>query len=145
MENVKAARMSRKRLERLRTLRVELDAMAKRLTTIEKEASFYRGVSPGEGKDVQEMRDAILSRCHTEEVVYARRRKTLEQETELLIGFIDSIQDSVLRQVFALRYLDGLTWQQISNRMNGINADTLRVKHNRFLDKHSPHGKEWCA
>lgn len=137
--------MSRKRLGELRWMRREMDILTERLTRLEREARFYCELPPEERDAVREVREEILARQHMERENYLRRKRILERETRFLISFIDSIPDSSLRQSFILRYLEGLTWQQISNRMDGVCADTLRARHNRFLDEHSPHGKEASA
>ena len=48
--------------------------------------------------------------------------------------FIFSIDDSLMRQVFRLRYVKGLTWEQVSAQLGGYaNADCLRIMHDRYL------------
>ena len=145
MEIVRTACMSRKRLGELRRMRRETEILAERLMRLEREARFYRELPPAERDAVREVREEVFERQHMERENYLRRKRILEQETRFLVSFIDSIPDSSLRQSFILRYLEGMTWQQISNRMEGVCADTLRIRHNRFLDEHSPHGKEASA
>ena len=48
--------------------------------------------------------------------------------------FIYSIDDSHLRQVFRLKYVKGLTWEQVSAQLGGYaSADCLRIMHDRYL------------
>lgn len=145
MEIVRTAYMSRKRLGELRRLRRETDILTEQLMRLEREARFYRELPAAEGDTAREVREEVFERQRMERENYLRRKRILERETRLLLSFIESIPDSSLRQSFILRYLEGMTWQQISNRMNGVCADTLRIRHNRFLDEHSPHGKEASA
>ena len=50
-------------------------------------------------------------------------------------SFIFGIDDSILRQVFTLRYIDGHTWQAVAIRLGGISADCVRIMHDRYLKK----------
>lgn len=63
-----------------------------------------------------------------------RRLEELLEKREELEEFIDKIDDSELRMIFTLRYINGLSWQQIAARM-GVEGDgsTQRKKHDRFL------------
>lgn len=48
--------------------------------------------------------------------------------------FIYDIDDSLLRQVFRLKYIKGLTWEQVSAQMGGyVKSDCLRIMHDRYL------------
>jgi len=49
--------------------------------------------------------------------------------------FIFNIEDSQLRQIFSLRYIDGHSWQAVARRMGGITADCARMMHDRYLKK----------
>lgn len=51
--------------------------------------------------------------------------------------FIYSIDDSLTRQIFELRYIKGLTWSQTAQQMGGYaKADCLRMIHDRYLKNH---------
>lgn len=48
--------------------------------------------------------------------------------------FIDSIEDSLTRQIISLRYINGLTWEQVAESIGGNNtADSVRKVAERFL------------
>lgn len=50
--------------------------------------------------------------------------------------FIDSIEDSLTRQIISLRYINGLPWNQVANSLGqGYTEDGVRMMCNRFLDK----------
>lgn len=80
-------------------------------------------------------------------ILYKRQRMLTEKEDELLElinqvdDYINSIEDSELRIMFRLYYVDDLNWLQVSNRMNKMfkkrkyTEDSCRCKHNRFLEK----------
>lgn len=62
-----------------------------------------------------------------------------DQLLELLSGveeYIESIEDSRMRMIMRFRYMDDMTWKEIARRMrNGSTADSIRMEHNRFLEK----------
>ena len=72
-----------------------------------------------------------------------REEKKAELE-ELVIQaerFIDSVHDSEMRQLLALKYIDDQTWQQVADQMNRrhrkrrYSEDACRMKVERFLKK----------
>ncbi len=53
-----------------------------------------------------------------------------------LTRFIEDIPDSQIRQIFTLRYVEGLSWGQVANQIGGGNTeDGVRMTHNRYLIK----------
>lgn len=70
-----------------------------------------------------------------------RLRRQLSRRVEELIDLVDEaneyinrIDDSLIRQIIALRYINGLTWNQVAAHIGGGNTpDSVRMLHNRFL------------
>ena len=55
-------------------------------------------------------------------------------ELNRLNRFIETVDDSMMRQILSLRYVNGLAWRQIAFSIGGNNtADSVRMIHNRFL------------
>lgn len=52
-----------------------------------------------------------------------------------LYAFIDDIDDSLLRQIFTFRYIDGDTWQRVAFRVGNMDEQIPRKLHNRYLAK----------
>lgn len=49
-------------------------------------------------------------------------------------AFINSIDDPMIRQIIALRYLDGLSWRQVSQKIgSGISVSGVRMLLTRYL------------
>lgn len=72
-----------------------------------------------------------------------RYQRRLERRVEELIDlleettdYIDNIDDSQIRQIITLRYVNGLEWGQVAAKMGGNNtADGVRMIHNRYLER----------
>lgn len=54
-------------------------------------------------------------------------------EYNRLTRYIADISDSLIRQIFKLRYIDGLTWQRIAFEVGESDESYVRRKHNEFL------------
>lgn len=55
-------------------------------------------------------------------------------EYNRLNRYIASIEDSLIRQIIALRFVDGLSWRQVANHIGGGNTeDSVRKAVNRYL------------
>ncbi len=49
--------------------------------------------------------------------------------------YIESIEDSQMRMILSLRYVNRLSWQQIAFSIGGNTSESVRKAHDRFLDK----------
>lgn len=58
----------------------------------------------------------------------------LAEEKDKLTEFIYSVEDSELRQILMYRYMNGLTWREIGEKMN-YGTSTIRLKHDSFIKK----------
>ena len=60
-----------------------------------------------------------------------RRCKKLRLEIE---DFIEGIEDSRIRLVFQLRYIEGKSWVYISRQLGSSNESYARMIHNRYIE-----------
>jgi DNA-directed RNA polymerase specialized sigma subunit len=56
-----------------------------------------------------------------------------DEEHVKLTKFILKIKDLLAREILKYRYIDGLTWRQIANRIGGNTEENVRKIHSRFL------------
>lgn len=57
-------------------------------------------------------------------------------ELNRLNRYIQSVEDSFMRQVLTYRYVNGMSWDQVAFNIGGRNTgDGVRKAHNRFLEK----------
>lgn len=76
---------------------------------------------------------------------YNRKTKRLQRRLQRRIDelmdlveetneYIENIDDSLIRQIITLRYINGLTWDQVAANIGGNNtADSVRKMAERFL------------
>lgn len=55
------------------------------------------------------------------------------RELRRLTNYINSIEDSEMRQIMTLRYINGMSWQRVAFSINRYDEQYPRRKHNRFL------------
>ena len=57
-------------------------------------------------------------------------------ELNRLNRYIESIEDSQMRMIISLRYVNGLNWTQVAMSIGcGNTPDGVRMMHNRFLSR----------
>lgn len=68
-------------------------------------------------------------------VILAKQRRCLAEQRRLEV-YIASIDDSFIRQIFTLRFVNGLTWRQVARKMGGNNTTgSVKMIVRRFLAK----------
>lgn len=129
--------MTKKELSQLYYLRKEIKEQQRRLSELEALATNctakITGLPNGNG-----VSDKIGN--YTTEIADLKNliEKNLEkciEEHKKLTTFINNIEDSQLRLILTLRYIDHLTWQQIAFKLNFYNESIPRKKYNRFMQK----------
>lgn len=66
-----------------------------------------------------------------------KKLNELIEEKDNLIEFIYSLDDSSLRQILIYKYIDGLPWKDIGDKMNYATS-TVRLKHDTFIKRLAP-------
>ena len=115
--------VTKERLSRLGSLRREVTRTKRRLAELE------------ERLEKQQTCAAEMS--------YAAARAALEQylcemhtEEAALLGYIQKIEDAELRELFMLRYYDGIrSWQRIAFLAGEHDESYVRRKHDAYLKK----------
>ncbi|GAA0763820.1 hypothetical protein SDC9_83104 [bioreactor metagenome] len=137
--------MDKEKLKRYRRLLSELELLKRQLEKIEPE--FVMDSVNGsdtefpytqhkmhiEGYDLESYRKKV-ARLNKRIV---SKMNELVEEKDSLIEFIYNIEDSEIRQIFIYRYMDGLTWKEIGDKMN-FATSTIRMKHDNFVKSLAP-------
>ena len=113
-------------IEHLKTRIAEIEGLATSTTKQITGMPHVVGVSDNIGKYVAELADL-------KELLQLNLKKCF-YEFNRLNRFIQSIEDSQLRMILSLRYINGLSWLQIALSIGGSNtADSIRMQHDRVL------------
>lgn len=57
-------------------------------------------------------------------------------EYNRLTRYINDIDDSLIRQIMTLRYINGMTWNAVADTIGGNTDDSVRKMHDRYLLNH---------
>jgi hypothetical protein len=129
--------MTKKDLSQLYWLGREIEEQQRRLAELESLAtsctSRITGMPHGTGvsdrlagyvaeiADLRSLIDLNLKKCF--------------YELNRLTRYINGIEDSYIRQILSLRYINGLSWVRIAFTIGGNTADSVRKTHDRFLEE----------
>ena len=135
----------------IKYLRGLISQTEKRLERIEEEGEVSDVVSGGMGgiEHFKVTGFPTPEYARTKELLEYRKKRIKLKEIELLEltnqaeEFIESIEKSELRTMFRLYYIEGLTWIEVSMRMNSLypkrkiayTEENCRQKNKRFFDK----------
>lgn len=125
------------RLSQLRHLKREADELSQRIGELEERAMGGSARPMGmlrSGRLDDRVARAAASLADLRDRM-ARRRLDCLEELGRLYAFIDDLPDSQLRQIFAARYIDGLSWQNVARRIGETDEQVPRRLHNRALRK----------
>lgn len=65
-----------------------------------------------------------------------RRKRKLQKERLAIEDFIDDIDDSQIRMIISLKYINGLNWRQVAFSIGGKNTEKgVQKACERFLNK----------
>ncbi len=74
-------------------------------------------------------------------LLYARKTILCKLETEILEtinkieAFISEIDDSHMRRIVHLRFVEGLSWSEVARRVGGNTEESIKKMFYRFLEK----------
>ena len=125
------------RLNQLRYLKREVDELSQRIAQLELEAQGGSGRISGMPRSHRlddRVAQAAASIADLRDRMEERRLDCMV-ELGRLYAFIDDADDSLIRQILAARYIDGLSWQRIAMRIGEGDEQVPRRLHNRYLQK----------
>jgi len=127
--------MTKERLSQLIWLKLEIEELSNRVRKIENALSGRTSridSMPWLGGPKDIVGDLIPELGALTDKLLQSRKRAME-EFAVLQTFIDQIDDSQVRLIFTMRYLDGYSWHQVAWRLGGNTADSVRMVHNRYL------------
>lgn len=129
--------MTKKELSQLYWLNREIEMDKRRLEELEALATST-GTQNLDGMPHMSGYGDALARCVADIVdlkaIIAAKQQQCVYERNRLERYIANIPDSMTRQIFALRFINGLTWYQVAAHVGGGNTeDSVRMACNRYL------------
>lgn len=127
--------MTKKELSGLYCLNREIEQEQRRLAQL-KEAATNTAVKISGLPAVGCMSDktAIAAEIADSQAIIEAKLQLAIVEYRRINQYIAAIEDSYIRQIIALRFVDGLTWFQVAQHIGGNNtADGVRKALERFL------------
>ena len=127
--------MTKERLSQLSWLKLEIEELSARARKIEGALSGRTSRIDsmpwlGGSKDI--VGDLMPELSGLMDKLLHCRKRAMDEFT-VLQAFISQIDDSQVRLIFTMRYLDGYSWHQVAWRLGGNTADSVRMIHNRYL------------
>lgn len=124
-------------LSQLLYLKKEIMVEQSRLEELEKAAEIQQVFLPNvpnirlQSVDSETLQE--IERC--KQLIECCMKKSI-QEYKKLILFISKIEDSMIRQIIFLRFIQGHTWVQVAAEIGGGNSpDSIRMMVKRYLAK----------
>ncbi len=113
--------MTAQRLLSLASLRREITRTKKRIATLERR------------KVTDEVAQVLLA---SERVMLEGYLSRVCREEKEIIDFVNNIEDARLREIFMLRYFDGVrSWQKVAFLVGEYDESYIRRKHHAYLKK----------
>jgi len=132
--------MTKENLTQLSWLKLEIEELATRIRKIELALSGRSAridSMPWLGGPKDLIGDLVPQLSDLRDHLAKSRARAMD-ECSKLQAFIAEIDDSQIRLIFTLRYLDNLSWHQVAWRLGGNTADSVRMVHNRYLARLTP-------
>lgn len=130
--------MTKKELSQLYWLNKEIEKDKKTLAKLEESATDtavkISGIPHASGisdktaiaAEIADIRALIEARTAMSIIEYNRLNR-----------YIAGVDDSLIRQILTLRYINGLEWRQVAETIGGGNTeDSVRMAHSRYLRNH---------
>lgn len=132
--------MNKNQLRQLRHFKSEIRLLKQQIDNLESEIVTDRV----RGSDVEHPyieKTYIIRGLAYDRRKIKRLKEKLQRRVDDLIDlvveineYIETIDDSLLRQIITLRHVNGLTWDQVAASIGGGNtADGVRMIHDRYL------------
>ena len=116
--------MDLQRLAKVKDLDIEIKLLREELEGTRQRVMVHSARLNEAGTDQRQrdhIQDAVTSAVIMENQI-SERVKELERERCAIMEFISTIQDSHIRTIAILRYIDGKTWEETASYIGGGNS-----------------------
>lgn len=133
--------MTKAKLKQLRHLSKEIELLKQQIEGLETVVVTDKVKGSLSEHPYIETTYTIKGLVHERSAKVERLKKQLQRRVDELMDlrqevyeFVETIDDSLIRQIIILRHVNGLQWEQVAAHIGGGNtADSLRKMHDRFL------------
>ncbi len=130
--------VTKKELSQLYWLNREIEEQQGRLAELESLAtsctSRITGIPHGRGVN-DKLAEYVAEIADLRGLIDLNLKKCF-YELSRLTRYINSVEDSQIRQILSLRYINGLPWQQIAFTIGGNTADSVKMAAYRYINRH---------
>lgn len=137
-------KMTKEQLEQYRAIQREISALEDEIDNLHRDPPFGTDIVTGSddrfpyckrnykitGIDHDKL-DKLIG-------IYRRRIDRLTAQKIEVEQWLDTVEDSIIRQIVQLRYMDGFSWGQTASKVYKKPCENIpRMALNRFLEKNS--------
>ena len=129
--------MTMNELNQLRNLQREIQIDNERLAELETRATHITQVlhgMPSGDSDGNKLEREVAAIVDLRTSIESKQMRCIKEQIRLE-RYIADISDSIIRQIFTLRFIECRTWQQVANAVGNNTADNMRKTVLRFLKK----------
>ena len=130
--------MTKKELSQLYYLNREIERDKERLDRLRMLASSPSGpnlTGMPSGSSFDNRLERLCAEIIDLEAIISAKVTQCVHERNRLERYIADIPDSFIRQIFQLRFVNGLNWQQVAASIGNNTADSVRMACNRYIAK----------
>lgn len=130
--------MTKKELSQLYYINREIEQIQARLTELECLATSATQKITGmpSGSGVSDMVGRYAAEIADLKALLDLNLKKCFYELNRLNRYIQSVEDAQMRMILSLRYINGLSWEQVAASISScISGESIRKAHDRFLVK----------
>lgn len=130
--------MTKKELSQLYYLKKEIKEQQKRLSELEALATSCTAKITGlpNGNGISDKIANYATEIADLKNLIAKNLAKCIEEYKKLTTFINNIEDSQIRLILTLRYINHLTWQKIAFKLNFYDESIPRKIHNRIFSEY---------
>ena len=126
-------------LNQYRSLQREIKYLEKKLRSMEDSALHDSVLSSNSGPDYALHEISVYgstAKKRKYEKMYKRRKVSAERHRDSIESFIDSAEDSMMRQILTLRFIEGKSWQRVADEVGGNNTEnSVKKRCHRYIKR----------
>ena len=132
-ENPDRGAVTREELSQLYFLRREIEGQKQRIKELRNTLKSPALSGMPRGGDVSDPVARTVELIEKQEQILIESVEKCVRQQNRLLGFIQSVEDSRMRQILQYRHLDGLNWVQVACRMS-VTPESVKMAYKRFFE-----------